>query len=150
MAPSITAPLTAAATAVEQAVATGAATTITTPIVPVNPIVVNPVGATPLSPTSPTVTTTTPTAAVSVPNTSGSVTFQLIVTDNLGVQSAPVTYTVNIQGAPTAVLTATPNPVAAGKAITLSGAGSTANGTGTIASYAFSLLSSTASTSPAK
>jgi hypothetical protein len=144
MAPSITTPLASAVTAAEPV---AAATTVTapilpvTPILPINPIVLNPVGtSTALSPTSPSVTTTTPSATVTVPNTSGSVTFQLIVTDNLGVQSAPATVTINIQGAPTAVIAATPNPVAAGKPITLSGAGSTASGNGTIASFDFSLV----------
>ena len=139
MAPSVTTPLATAVTAVESA----AATTVlpVTPVLPVNPIVINPVGTgTALSPTNPSVTTTTPSATVTVPNTSGSVTFQLVVTDNLGVQSAPATVTINIQGAPTAVISATPNPVAAGKPITLSGAGSTASGTGTISSFAFSLV----------
>jgi hypothetical protein len=75
---------------------------------------------------------------VTVPNTSGTVTFQLVVVDNLGVSSAPVTQTVTIQSAPIAVLTATPSPVAPGGTITLSGAGSTT--TGTIAQYNYTLL----------
>jgi hypothetical protein len=142
MAPSTTTPLTptAAATAVD---ATAISDTAAINTVLNQASAATLIGAaTALSPTNPSVTTPTPTATVTVPNTSGSVTFQLIVTDNLGVQSAPATFTVNIQGAPTAVLTATPNPVAAGKPITLSGAGSKADGTGTIASFAFSLLTS--------
>ncbi len=96
--------------------------------------------STPLSPTSPTVTTTAPTSSVSVtvPNTSGTVTFSLVVTDNLGVQSAPAFATVTIQGAPVAVIAATPAVVADGGAIELSGAGSTS--AGSIASYTFALV----------
>lgn len=116
-----------------------------TPIVgPVSPVI-NPTPAptstaTPLSPTSPTVTTTAPTSSVSVtvPNTSGTVTFSLVVTDNLGVQSAPAFATVTIQGAPVAVIAATPSTVAAGGAIDLSGSGSTSSGS--IASYTFALV----------
>jgi hypothetical protein len=77
---------------------------------------------------------------VTVPNSSGSVTFQLVVTDNLGVQSAPVTATVTIQAAPVAVLTATPATVAAGGVITLSATGSSAGAPGSIAQYSFSVL----------
>jgi hypothetical protein len=122
------------------------------PILPVTPVVGPVLGtpiagipvtgiaaSTPLSPTNPTVTTETPSVTVTVPNTSGTVTFQLIVTDNLGVASAPVTQTVTIQGAPIAVLKATPAVVAAGKTITLDASGSTAAAPGTVASYAFTL-----------
>ena len=81
--------------------------------VPIPPVT----SSTPLSPTSPTVTTTAPTSSVSVtvPNTSGTVTFSLVVTDNLGVQSAPAFATVTIQGAPVAVIAATPPTVADGR-----------------------------------
>ncbi len=82
---------------------------------------------------------TTPTIEVTVPNTSGTVTFQLIVTDNLGTQSVAATATVEIQGAPTAELTATPSVVKPGETITLSGANSSAVKPGTIANYAFTL-----------
>jgi hypothetical protein len=119
------------------------ATPIISPVTPINPIPI-PVRppilvSTPLSPTSPTVTTTAPTSSVSVtvPNTSGTVTFSLVVTDNLGVQSAPAFATVTIQGAPVAVIAATPSTVAAGGAIELSGSGSTSSGS--IASYTFTL-----------
>lgn len=119
---------------------------IATPTInPAATAVLNPTGGpTALSPSNPTVVTTTATAAVTVPNTSGSVTFQLVVTDNLGVASAPATVTIKIQGAPTAVLSGTPNPVAAGKTITLSGQGSSAADPGTIASYAYTLVTPTA------
>ena len=109
----------------------------TTPI-GVKPII--PVGApVPLSPASPTVSISEPTVTVTVPNRSGSVTFSLVVTDNLGVVSAPATFTVNIQPSPVAELTG-PESVLAGASIQLSGAGS--QSTGSIASYQFSLLPS--------
>lgn len=116
---------------------------IVSPITPVGPIhiPIPPVTtSTPLSPASPTVTTTAPTSSVSVtvPNTSGTVTFSLVVTDNLGVQSAPAFATVTIQGAPVAVIAATPETIAVGGAIDLSGAGSTS--AGSIASYTFALV----------
>jgi hypothetical protein len=85
------------------------------------------------------VDSTTPTIEVTVPNTSGTVTFQLIVTDNLGTQSVAVKATVEIQGAPTGVLTANPNVIKPGGIITLSGANSSAIAPGTIANYAFTL-----------
>jgi hypothetical protein len=65
------------------------------------------------------------------------VTFSLVVTDNLGVKSAPATATVNIQAPPTARLTATPSTVIPGGAIELSGGGSSSSGS--IASYTFTL-----------
>ena len=118
------------------------------PIAPINPIgPIPPIHfplpggtTTPLSPTNPSVTTTAPTAsvAVTVPNTSGTVTFSLVVTDNLGVQSAPAFATVTIQGAPVAVIAATPGTVAVGGAIELAGTGSTSSGS--IASYTFALV----------
>jgi hypothetical protein len=114
----------------------------TNPIGPIPPIHFPLPGGTttPLSPTNPSVTTTAPTAsvAVTVPNTSGTVTFSLVVTDNLGVQSAPAFATVTIQGAPVAVIAATPATVAAGGAIELAGTGSTSSGS--IASYTFALV----------
>jgi hypothetical protein len=73
-----------------------------------------------------------------VPNTSGTVTFSLVVTDNLGVKSAPVFTTVTIQGAPIGEISATPTVVAAGGPIALSGQGSTSSGS--IASYTFALV----------
>jgi hypothetical protein len=96
-------------------------------------------GATELTAANPTLTSTTPTVAITVPNTSGTVTFQLIVTDNLGTRSAPVTVTVEIQSPPTAKIEATPTVVAPGQTITLSGTGSTAVAPGTIASYTFTV-----------
>jgi hypothetical protein len=122
---------------------TDAATPILDPVTPViNPIPIHLPGVTPTELTSanPTVSTTAPASSVSVtvPNTSGTVTFSLVVTDNLGVKSAPAYATVTIQGAPVAVLAATPTTVAAGQAIDLSGSGSTS--TGSIASYTFSLV----------
>lgn len=92
-----------------------------------------------LTPASPTVSTSADSVEVTVPNTSGTVTFQLIVTDNLGTQSVAATATVEIQSAPTAKLTATPSVVKAGETITLSGAGSSAVAPGTIANYAYTL-----------
>ncbi|MGD0096994.1 MAG: hypothetical protein ABSB60_10895 [Terracidiphilus sp.] len=75
--------------------------------------------------------------SVTVPNTSGTVTFSLVVTDNLGVQSKPAFVTVTIQGTPVAVLSATPKEIAAGGAVKLAGDASTTSGT--ITSYTFSL-----------
>jgi len=99
-----------------------------------------PSAAVELTPANPSTTVTAPVSsvAVTVPNTSGKVTFQLVVTDNLGQQSAPAYATVSIQGAPIAVLSATPGTVQAGGTIELSGAGSTSGGS--IASYTFSLV----------
>ncbi len=99
------------------------ATTTTTPITSGQSITPNP--------------PTTSTLAVSVPNGVGVLTFQLVVTDNLGQQSAPAVATVTVQGPPIAVLAATPSQVAQGGAITLDGSKSTS--TGTIASYSFTL-----------
>jgi hypothetical protein len=101
-------------------------------------------GTTPvtLTPSNPSVTTTAPTSSVevTVPNTTGTVKFTLVVTDNLGVQSAPASAQVTIQGPPTAALTATPATVTEGGTITLTGTGKT---TGSIQSYTFSLVPST-------
>jgi len=129
---------------------------------PINVPVLNPIGGTAptavapadgspvtLTPNDPTFTPSPPTTSsvsVIVPNTTGTITFSLVVTDNLGVQSQPAFATVTVQGAPVAVLTATPSPVSEGGAIELSGAGSTS--TGSIASYVFSLVPPTAVTPP--
>lgn len=133
--------------------ATAAGTTpVTLPIstVPVTTLPTTPVNtvpgagsATALSPSNPKITTTAPTSSVSVtvPNTSGQVTFSLVVTDNLGVVSPPSTVTVTIQSPPTAVLKAGSATTAAGGVIQLSGAGSTSSGS--IASYTFSLVNPT-------
>jgi hypothetical protein len=104
--------------------------------VPIPPVT----NATPLSPSNPSVTTAAPTSRVSVtvPNSSGSVTFSLVVTEYLGVKSSPALATVTIQGAPVAVIAATPSTVAPGGAIQLAGGGSTSSGS--IASYTFSLV----------
>jgi len=93
-----------------------------------------------LSSANPSTTVTPPTSKVSVtvPNTSGTVTFSLVVTDNMGIDSPPAFATVSIQSPPIAVLTATPETVAVGSAIELSGSGSTSSGS--IASYKFSLV----------
>ncbi len=91
-----------------------------------------------LTPQNPSVSGANATVLVTVPNTSGTVTFSLVVTDDLGVTSKPATVTVNIQGPPLAVLT-TPQPkVTAGSPIQLSGANSTS--TGTIRTFTFSLV----------
>jgi hypothetical protein len=121
-----------------------AAATVT-PVVPVVPVA----GSTPVALTaaSPSVSTTAPTSSVSVtvPNVTGTVTFSLVVTDNLGVSSAPAYATVTIQAPPKAALAATPATVTEGGTIQLSGAGSTT--TGSIANFKFSLVPQ-ASTSP--
>jgi hypothetical protein len=98
----------------------------------------------PLSPANPTATVAAPASSVSVtvPATAGTVTFSLVVTDNLGVESAPAFATVSIQAPPVAVLGATPSSVPAGGVIQLSGAGSTSSGS--IAKFTFSLLPATA------
>jgi hypothetical protein len=111
------------------------------PIAPIVPIHLPTLPtSTPLSTASPTVSTAAPTSSVSVtvPNTLGTVTFSLVVTDNLGVQSQPAFATLTIQGAPVAVLAATPATVTEGGAIELSGAGSTSSGS--ITNYTFSLV----------
>jgi hypothetical protein len=54
------------------------------------------------------------------------------------VESAPAFATVTIQGAPVAVIAATPETVAVGGRIDLSGVGSTS--AGSIASYTFALV----------
>lgn len=93
-----------------------------------------------LSSSQPSTTINAPASSVqvTVPNKSGPAVFSLVVTDNLGVKSAPAYATVNIQSPPVAVLTANPATVTAGGAITLSGAGSTSSGS--IVSYTFSLV----------
>jgi hypothetical protein len=93
-----------------------------------------------LSAANPSTTATAPASSVTVtvPNLTGPVTFSLVVTDNLGVESPAAYATVHIQSPPTAVLTATPATVTEGGAIVLSGAGSTS--AGSIASYKFSLV----------
>jgi hypothetical protein len=137
--------------------ASGATAASTTPItklpistVPVTTLPTIPVTTVPgagsavaLSPGNPKITTTAPTSSVSVtvPNTSGQVTFSLVVTDNLGVVSSPATVTVTIQSPPTAVLRTESPTVAAGGPIQLSGTGSTSSGS--IASYTFSLVNPT-------
>lgn len=102
----------------------------------------DPAGGAPvaLTPANPTVTTNAPASsvAVTVPNASGKVTFQLVVTDNLGVQSAPVFASVVIQGPPTGVINATPTVVQTGGTIQLNGKDSSS--TGSIASYTFTLV----------
>lgn len=93
-----------------------------------------------LTPAKPSVTTNAPTSsvAVTVPKTTGKVTFALVVTDNLGVESAPAYVTVTIQGAPVAHLTAKPTTVGENGTIELSGGGSKSSGK--IANYKFSLV----------
>lgn len=124
----------------------------TTPVIPTSgspgSAVASPLAAegTVLSPNNPTVTSEEPSVSVTVPNTSGTVTFQLIVTDNLGVQSAPVTATVTIQGAPTAVLNATPSTVGPGQTITLDGSRSFATDPGKLSTFNFTLITPTTGT----
>lgn len=109
-----------------------------TPVTPVTPAPPAPAaGTTTVFP----VTGSSPTATVTVPNQTGAVTFQLVVTDNLGQQSAPATVTVTIQGPPTASVAATPTTIKPGAPITLSGAKSTAQAPGSITTYTFTVVS---------
>ncbi len=120
---------TSAQSAATATTAAAAATTAATSVVTLTP-------ASPTTPTAPPYTNST--VAVTVPNTTGTVTFSLVVTDNLGVQSAPAFATVTIQSAPKAALTATPTVLTEGGTIQLSGSGSTSSGS--IAKYVFSLV----------
>ena len=88
------------------------------------------------------VDTTTASVEANIPNLApGTVcTFQLIVIDELGQESAPVQATVEIQGLPVAKITA-PKNAPAGKTFTLDGAGSTPQGQ--IKSFRWTLLSAT-------
>lgn len=72
-------------------------------------------------------------------------TFQLVVIDDLGQESAPVTATVAIQAAPVAKITA-PKTTAAGKTFTLDGTGSTPQGQ--IKTYRWTLMSATPPPAP--
>ena len=83
-----------------------------------------------LSTASPSTTTNAPTSSVSVdvPGETGSLRFSLVVTDNLGQQSAPAYVTVNVQGLPIANITAAPTTIVEGGPVELSGAGSTSSG----------------------
>jgi hypothetical protein len=76
---------------------------------------------------------------VTVPNTSGTVTFQLVITDNLG-QSSTAQTTVTIQPGPNIEFTATPTVAAPGSTITLSAAGSSAAAPGALSTFQFSLV----------
>ncbi len=118
------------------------ATTAAPNLTPINAPVNTPTpsAAVELTPANPSITVTAPTSSVAVtaPNTSVAVRFQLVVTDNLGQESAPAYATVSVQGPPVAVLTATPGTVQAGNVINLSAAGSSSGGS--IASYKFSLV----------
>jgi len=108
------------------------------------PIPIPPPPSTPpvaLSPTNPSITTPSPNIAITVPATSGPVTFQLVVTDNLGNQSAPASITIEIQPAPIAVLSTSTPSVRAGSPIELSAANSAAQAPGTITSYRYTLIS---------
>lgn len=73
-------------------------------------------------------------------------TFQLVVIDDLGQESAPVTATVQIQAAPVAKITA-PKTAGAGKSFTLDATGSTPQGQ--IKSYRWTLTSTTPQPAPA-
>jgi hypothetical protein len=108
------------------------------------PISVPSASVVPLSPASPSTTVAAPASSVSVtvPATAGTVTFSLVVTDNLGVESAPAFATVSIQAPPVAVLTAAPSSIPAGGVIQLSGASSSSSGS--IAKYTFALVPATA------
>jgi hypothetical protein len=133
-----TPPATTAATAAAAAATPAAALTTTIPPgVVVPPTTTPPVSLT----TANSPYSGTQVQPVTVPNTSGTVTFQLVVYDNFNTPSAPVTATVTIQGAPVASLTATPGIVGPGNTITLSAGAKTA---GTISSYQYSLVPPTA------
>jgi hypothetical protein len=67
-------------------------------------------------------------------------TFQLVVIDDLGQESAPVTATVEIQAAPVAKITA-PKTAGAGKSFSLDATGSTPQGQ--IKTYRWTLTSTT-------
>jgi len=121
------------------------------PILPVGPVplppipIPNPVPTPPiavpipLTPTNPSTTTAAPNSsvAVTVPNQSGTVTFSLVVTDNLGIASQAATVSVTIQGPPVAKLSTTTPVVAPGGTIQLSGDGSVS--TGSLSTFKFSL-----------
>lgn len=111
-----------------------------TPIPPPIPTP-TPASAIALSPTNPSITTPSPNITVSVPATSGPVTFSLVVTDNLGNQSAPALITIEIQPAPVAVLSTSTPSVRAGAPIELSATSSVAAAPGTITSYRYTLVS---------
>jgi hypothetical protein len=95
-----------------------------------------------LSPANPTTTSSSPTVHVTVPNTTGVLMFELVVTDSQGNKSAPAAVQVEIQAStpPVAELTATPVVASVGAVITLNAAGSSAAAPGTIASYTFTLM----------
>jgi hypothetical protein len=95
--------------------------------------------STELTAANPTISSAEPTVQVTVPNTSGTVTFQLVVTDNLGTKSEPVTVSVEIQAAPVGRLSANPVVVPAGGTITLSGEGSSAVAPGTLTDFSFTV-----------
>jgi hypothetical protein len=99
----------------------------------------------PLSPASPSTPLPVPPAGspsvvqVTVPNTSGQVTFSLVVTDNLNQQSQnKATVSVTIQPPPVAAITTPQVVVPAGTPIQLSGTGSTP--LGNIKTFTFSLV----------
>jgi hypothetical protein len=106
--------------------------------IPVAPIPLPTPTVTALSPANPSIGTTSPTVSVTVPASAGTVTFSLVVTDNLGVKSAPAYATVTVQAPPLAVLTASPATATEGGPIQLSGSASTSSGS--IVNYLFSLV----------
>jgi hypothetical protein len=119
---------------------------VAAPVAPIGTVPVTPIGTIPVTGIPVTgaagtlpVSSASPTTTITVPNQSGTVVIQLVVTDDLGQQSAPSTVTITIQGGPTALLTASATVIKPGEAITLSGAGSSAVAPGTITNYAFSV-----------
>jgi hypothetical protein len=122
------------------------ATSVVTNLTVTNPVTEAVIGtaattATTLIPSNPSISSRAPGVAVTVPNQSRTVTFSLVVTDNLGQQSQPATFSVSIQPTPVAKLTATPTVSSAGGVIQFSGRGSVSGGT--IAKFKFTLLPST-------
>jgi hypothetical protein len=106
--------------------------------IPAVPILLPTPTATALSPSNASISTTSPTVSVTVPAIAGTITFSLVVTDNLGVKSAPAYATVAVQAPPIAVLAASPATVTEGGPIQLSGSASTSSGS--IVNYLFSLV----------
>jgi hypothetical protein len=106
--------------------------------IPATPILLPTPTATALFPANPSISTTSPTVSITVPASAGTVTFSLVVTDNLGAKSAPAYATVTVQAPPIAVLTASPATATEGGPIQLSGSASTSSGS--IANYLFSLV----------
>jgi hypothetical protein len=101
---------------------------------------VTPVGGTALTAADPSVTTTVNTAIVTVPNTSGMVTLQLVVTDAAGNVSAPALVQIGVKPTPPPVVTvaASPDMITPGEAISLTA--TSLSGSYMIAKYEWTLV----------